>query len=361
MANLGVYNGVAAKPSGETLVRAPAATIEVRREDTGAFAQIYSDEAGTALIVNPSAFADANGNFRFYAAGLERGYRVTVTDGAFSLVLNNQAVGTKAQLDIDTPITTKGDIVVGNASGRQARKAVGTNGQALMADSAQGDGLVWQELGYRSTQVFTANGTWTKPAGLKRVKVTVIGGGGGSGGSGSTAGTQAGASGGGGSGGYSQKVIEAASLGATETVTVGVGGLAGTAGATTGGTGGTTSFGTHCQSTGGAGSAGVGARGDAFPVVGGSGGTGSGGNINLVGGSGQMGLAAGPSATGVGGVGGQNPLSGAATSVSTTTTSAGNTGALYGGGASGSCNGQNQANTAGTAGAAGLVIVEEFF
>src|SRR5215470_9267978 len=56
-------------------------------------------------------------------------------------------------------------------------------------------------------QIFTASGTWTKPAGLRKVKVTVIGGGGGSGGVGATAGTQASAAAGAASGGASIKYI----------------------------------------------------------------------------------------------------------------------------------------------------------
>lgn len=41
-------------------------------------------------------------------------------------------------------VDAKGDLIVGTADDTVARKAVGTNGQALFADSAQGDGLVWR-------------------------------------------------------------------------------------------------------------------------------------------------------------------------------------------------------------------------
>lgn len=74
-------------------------TVEVRREDTSALASIFSDEAGTTPITNPSAFADSVGRFKFYAAGLARGYSILVTKGAESFTLRNVAIGTAGQMD----------------------------------------------------------------------------------------------------------------------------------------------------------------------------------------------------------------------------------------------------------------------
>jgi hypothetical protein len=114
-----------------------------------------------------------------------------------------------------------------------------------------------------STQVFTASGTYTKPSGLLYAWVFVTGGGGG-GGLPSGGGWGAG----GGGGGTAIKLIAAASLGATETVTVGSAG------------GGSSSFGSHCSATGGN------AGGHSSP---GHGGTGTNGNINLDGSKGAVG------------------------------------------------------------------------
>lgn len=90
-----------------------------------------------------------------------------------------------------------------------------------------------------STQIdtYTTAGshTWTKPAGAKAVFVELIGAGGGGGGGGQ-GGTNGYAGSGGGGGAYICKHIDAADLGATETVEVGAGG-AGGAGGTTGGNG----------------------------------------------------------------------------------------------------------------------------
>jgi hypothetical protein len=110
--------------------------------------------------------------------------------------------------------------------------------------------------------VFTASGTWTKDADLLFIKVEVIGSGGG-------IDTDATAQKHGGCGGYSCEIIMAASLGATETVTVGAVGTNGS----TAGAGGTSSFGAHCSATGGSG---------ASASANGQGGAGSGGNVNSV-------------------------------------------------------------------------------
>lgn len=206
-------------------------------------------------------------------------------------------------------------------------------------------------------RVYTADATWTKPDGLKYVVVEVIGAGGGA----STRGIQGkttypGAGGGG--GGYSRKRILAADLGATETVTVGIGGAASKTGTTNtdGSSGGTASFGAHCSANGGGGGQKYDAAAPAtVSSVGGNGGTATGGDINITGSRAQdtTSIASDGAAPGLAfGSGGQGAKS---TNTAIVNNSNGN---LYGGGGGGGFS--SGTNNAGS-GADGLVVVYEFF
>jgi hypothetical protein len=180
-------------------------------------------------------------------------------------------------------------------------------------------------------RTYTSPATWTKPTGLKAVKVTVTGGGGGGGrASPDTPGF------GGGGGGTAVRYVPAPSIPGPVAVTIGAGGTGIPAPSpvpTRAPAGGTSSFGAFASATGGEGA------GFAAPSLS-LGGVGSSGDLNLNGGTrGSNSTFGGASFFGVQAVVDEN-------------------GQVYGGGAGGR---SITPNLAGRNGAAGVVIVEEFY
>jgi hypothetical protein len=213
------------------------------------------------------------------------------------------------------------------------------------------------------SQIFTASGTYTKPAGLKAVMVRLVGGGGAGGGTAATGASSGSEAGGGGGGGYSEKVILADDLGTTETVTIGAGGTAAVAGNNAGGTGGTTSFGSHLQATGGGGGlGGAAAAGAPTAASPGAGGVGSGGDVNAPGSDGwagyteYTGTVASPVRNTTGGASQLGPPA-----PSPNAAGSGRAGENYGGGSCGALASANNAARASLVGAPGIVIVTEYF
>lgn len=162
-----------------------------------------------------------------------------------------------------------------------------TDEDRLYVYDGSGWDAVFSSVGIpNNIQVFTASGTWTRPAGVDTVHVKVVGGGagGGAGGGSSAANATGGSGGGGGAGGYSEGLIAVTGNAA---VTIGAGGAAGAGGGTSSFAGSTT-----IQATGGSAGGSGGNRSGSTPGIGGTGGTGgvgSGGTLNLSGGSGADG------------------------------------------------------------------------
>jgi len=215
-----------------------------------------------------------------------------------------------------------------------ANNVLTANGTAWVSSAVQGGPAP-------VLNVYTSPGTWTKPAFVKGIKVTVVGGGG-AGGAGSVQPTGSApiGGGGGGGGGASTFVYPAPSLPGPQPYTVGAAGASSSFGAAP-----------ITVITATAGSAG-GASSPGSPVTvgtAGAGGAGSGGTLNFTGGAGGAGSY--PFSSGIGGSsifgGGAAPKS---------TVGVGNAGNAYGGGGSGGLGGAG-----GGAGASGVVILEEFY
>lgn len=207
-------------------------------------------------------------------------------------------------------------------------------------------------------QIFTSNGTYTPTSSMKYCIIEVVGGGGGGGGVAGGGAATGGGAGGGGPGGYSKGVFSAASIGASQAVTVGAAGAAGAGAGGTGGTGGTTSVGALIQATGGVGGTGVTAAGGFQSVDGGAGGIGSIGSLSVGGGSGSPGFALAAGAGAISGVGGNSVYGGGGQGWGTN--GAGNPGTVYGGGGGGARDVGTATARAGGAGAIGVVYITEY-
>lgn len=143
--------------------------------------------------------------------------------------------------------------------------------------------------GFAYMEVLTSGTSWTVPANVYRIKVTLVGGGGGSGGAVGTTSGANGSAGGGGGGGAVCIGFYTVVPGQAMTYAIGSGGTAGgSGGVTPGGDGGTTTttYGGVTFTAGG----GVGGNGSDGGASGGAGGTASGGTLNLSGGRGSEGI-----------------------------------------------------------------------
>lgn len=210
-------------------------------------------------------------------------------------------------------------------------------------------------------QKFTSSGTYTPTTGMTYCIVEMVGGGGGGGGSTGNA-SYLTAGGGGGAGGYSRSIVSAASIGASQVVTIGAAGTASSNSA--GGAGGNTSLGSLVVANGGSGGS-LGTSG-AFggPGAGGTAGT---GDLTVPGAGGQYGPYVSGTGSGAiappGASGGMSFYGGGSAQVSASSGTAvsGNASGNYGNGGGGGISNFVGTNSSGGAGSAGLILITEFF
>lgn len=215
-----------------------------------------------------------------------------------------------------------------------------------------------------ATQIFTATGTYTPTSGMKYCYVQVVGGGGGGGGVVASGANTVSLGGGGGAGGYSAGVFSAATIGASQVVTIGAAGSAGTTAGSAGGNGGTSSLGSLAVATGGTGGSGSAGSAVFQNVSGGPGGVGSSGTVNTTGQGGGVAIGANIAASfaiSQSGFGGASVFGGGGVGLSTSSGgAAGNNSASYGAGGSGGLDvGGSTARLGGT-GFAGLIFITEY-
>ena len=169
---------------------------------------------------------------------------------------------------------TVNDLVIdGTMGGSSSFVLPNPSGQSGRFVTNNGSTLSWGDVnlstGIRSMQVWTSNGTWSRPSGVKTIMVTVTGAGGGGSGFCES----------GGAGGTAQRQVDVTNV---SSVSVSVGNPGGgTNYSGCGGNGNTSSFGSYCSASGGYGANCRQGR------AGGIGGNGSGGNLNVYGGGGN--------------------------------------------------------------------------
>lgn len=225
----------------------------------------------------------------------------------------------------------------GNDSNFVVINAGGTAQTSLTAAQAR---VAMGVAGIRSVQKFTASGTYT-PTGGTLFGLVYIKGGGGSGGSGTLS---QGRGGGGGEGEEAWKLVSAATIGASQIVTIGAGGAVQTINTNANGNaGGTSSFGAIVTAVGGSGGGSGNTAG-----TGGAGGTGgSGGDYAMPGAPGTCGTDVTASVCGLHANGG------------------GKGGSIFDGGSgvanSGGGGGPGYASSASGSGGKGICIVYEYF
>jgi hypothetical protein len=326
---------------------------------------------GVAIPTGKSVLLRSTGvnieeQLNYIAGNLQVGGNLAVTG---SLSANSAALATAL------PVTsggtgqtsfTDGQLLIGNTSGNTLTKSTLTAGTGVSVTNGAGSvtlantgvtaltagtgislsgstgNVTVSTTGGATSYVFnayTSPATWTKPAGLSSIKVTVVGAGGNGGDAPATpGGAVAGTGGGGGGGGSAIYYVAAPSLPGPVSVTAG---------------GGTNSFGVLVSATAGGNGGNL-----TFPSVSGTpgaAGVGSGGTLSFKGSNGFQGSTGGSSIFG-GSTAVVNP---GVANVSGN----GVAGANYGGGGSGAFKNSPPAATSNTggAGAPGVVIVEEFY
>lgn len=252
------------------------------------------------------------------------------------------------------PISSFGSDLIAEVNAVTARSRLGAAASGINSDITALTALTEKPVKAINIQVFTASsGTYTPSAGMLHCWARGWGGGGGGGGVTAVAGASAA---GGGAGGYSEKLLTAAQVGASQLVAVGAGGTAGANTGGNGGTGGTTSVGSLLVAAGGAG--GQGATSATVSYNGGPGGAGS--TSDLI----TAGAPGGPSTggtTSTSGHGGSTSLGGGGRGLGSQSSNAGTAGlANTGGGGAGANNGSSASANVGGVGGSGVVIITEY-
>lgn len=298
---------------------------------------------GAAILAIGSTNGGTNGELR-----LAKVNKITITQPA-----NGSTLTLTDGITLTAPVT--GTAATGTGTTNKVPKfTTGANG--VIGDSSITDNgtAVSSSLPFTLTpnkQIFTSTGssTFTIPAGVTAVKVTLVGAGGAGGGGTATANT---GGPGGGSGAMAVKWLTGLTPGNTISTSVGTGGTGVSGGSGNAGGNTTISSGTQSITTVTAGGGGGGTGGAAGGAFGGGGGSATNGDLNFSGNEGQFMI--GNTNTGQNGT--ASPFAGGAPRGASAGANNGNSGNSVGAGGSGG--GGGTGNTTGGAGANGLIVFE---
>lgn len=106
-------------------------------DTSGASTELPTPEGTTLLGWDTAGTSLQNYSTDALDVALTTPFTITLLDDATAAAART-TLGAAASV-----VTTKGDLYVGGAAGAESRKAIGTNGKMLIADSAQTDGQLW--------------------------------------------------------------------------------------------------------------------------------------------------------------------------------------------------------------------------
>lgn len=350
----------------------PASNTAITSIDiTGATGKVKDGDNAIRAVMAGWASVEAKGSDVASAGtltlGTQRYYHVTGTTTITDIDFTDAVDGRWAWLVFDGALTLTHNSTTLKLPGGASITTAGGDRALFIQDSS--DNIICLDyipaaaapatVAVIRTQAFTGSGTYTPHANMLYCVIEVVGGGGAGGGTTTDATGKFITGGGGGSGAYSRLVASRATIGASQTVTIGAGG-SGSSGAA-GGNGSATSVGSLCTANGGTGGS------VASHPAGGGGRGGAGGTA----GTGSPAFAGSPGGNGcystvitfyfASGAGAPSYFGDGALPVAPPTGAAGNAAAANSGaGGSGSLGFNAIANAAGGNGGSGYVLITEF-